>query len=540
MDGQLLRNLMRVPLPALLLTDSQGRLLDANDTFLRLTGETREAVEAGQVRWDALAAPETPAAGAQAVDALRRLGTAGPLETEYVRTDGTRVPVLLAALRLESPERTLVLVQDLTQRRRAEEALRFLSDASRELAEVRAEPDAILAGVAHLAASSVATWCLVDVLEENGTFRRVAAAHREPELEPMLREAPRYPATTEEGSGLFQALARGESRLYPDFLPEHREQMTRTPEQRALLERLGACSVMIIPMRSRGQAMGLFTFASCDAGRRYGPEDLEMVEELARRVVAAVDNARLYHEAEEAVHLRDEFLGIASHELKTPLTPLRLKLQALQRQASDALIGGAALSPEKVSDSLDVALRQVRKLTDLVDNLLDVSRISAGRLRLELEEVDLSSVAAELLSRFAPSAEKLGCALELHAPEPVFGRWDRLRVEQLVTNLLSNALKYGAGRPVVVRVEEDGERARLTVEDQGIGIAEEDLGRIFERFERAVSDRHYGGLGLGLYITRQIVEAFGGTVRVTSQPGHGSTFTLELPRGQLPIIPSID
>jgi PAS domain S-box-containing protein len=530
-----MRRLLRVPLPALLVTDSSGRLLDANDTFLRLAGVGREELEAGRVRWDALAAPETPSAGAQAVDALRRLGTAGPLETEYVRKDGTRVPVVLAALGLEAPERILVLVQDLTPRRRAEEALRFLSDASRELAEVRAEPDAILAGVAHLAASAVATWCLVDVLEEDGTFRRVAAAHREPEHEPLLREAPLYPSTLEAGSALFQALARGESRLYPDFLREHGQQMTRTPEQLAQLERLGARSVMLIPMRARGQAVGLFTFASCDAGRRYGPEDLEMVEELSRRVVAAVDNARLYRQAHDAVLLRDEFLGIASHELKTPLTPLRLKLQSLQRQVSDSMLNGTALPADRLFDSLDVALRQVRKLTDLVDNLLDVSRISAGRLRLELEEVDLSSVAAELLSRFAPSAEKLGCALELHAPEPVFGRWDRLRVEQVVTNLLTNALKYGAGRPVVVHVEEDGERARLTVKDHGIGIAEEDLGRIFERFERAVSDRHYGGLGLGLYITRQIVEAFGGTVRVSSRSGEGSTFTLELPRGQLPI-----
>ncbi|MDY7226383.1 sensor histidine kinase [Hyalangium rubrum] len=534
----LVRRLLRVPLPALLVTDGAGRVLDANDAFLRLAGLSREEVEAGGVQWDALAAPETPSAGAQAVDMLRRWGTAGPLETEYVRADSARVPVSLAVMGLEAPERLLVMVQDLTPRRRAEEALRFLSDASRELAEVGAEPDAILTGVAHLAASSVATWCLVDVLQEDGSFRRVAAAHRDSEREALLREAPRYPPVTDAASPLFQALARGESRLYPDFLAEHRRQMARAPEQQAILERLGARSLMLVPMRSRGQAVGLFTFATSEPGRRYGSEDLEMVEELSRRAVAAVDNARLYGEAQAAVRLRDEFLGIASHELKTPLTPLRLKLQMLQRQVNGARLEGEPLSAERISEALDVSLRQVRKLTDLVDNLLDVSRITAGRLRLELEELDLASVAAELLSRFAPSAAQLGCALELHAPEPVFGRWDRLRVEQVVTNLLSNAIKYGAGRPVVVRVEEDGERARLTVRDQGIGIAEEDLGRIFERFERAVSDRHYGGLGLGLYITRQIVEAFGGTVRVSSQPGQGSTFTLELPRGALPV-PSV-
>jgi PAS domain S-box-containing protein len=531
-EAGLVRRLMRVPAPALAIMDGTGRVVDANDSFLRLGGVGREELEAGRLRWDALAAPESPAAGAHAMDMLRRLGTAGPLETEYVRPDGSRVPVRVAALAL--PDRLLVLVQDLTPRRRAEEALRFLSDASRELAEVRAEPEAILAGVAHLAVSAMASWCLVDVLEEDGNFRRVALAHREPGREALLREAPRYPPLTDAHSPLFQALARGESRVYPDFLPEHRALMARGAGALAPLEQLGARSMMLVPMRSRGRAVGLLTFASCDVGRRYGSEDLEMVEELARRVVAAVDNARLYHQGQAAVRLRDEFLGIASHELKTPLTPLRLRLQMLQRQAEGAVRSGEPLSPERLAEGLDVALRQVRKLTDLVDNLLDVSRITAGRMKLELEDVDLAALAAELVARFTPSASQLGCVLELHAPTPVLGRWDRLRVEQVVTNLLTNALKYGAGRPVVVRVVGGGARALLTVQDQGIGIAEEDLGRIFERFERAVSDRHYGGLGLGLYITRQIVEALGGTVGVESRPGLGSTFTLELPRGAPP------
>jgi signal transduction histidine kinase len=247
-----------------------------------------------------------------------------------------------------------------------------------------------------------------------------------------------------------------------------------------------------------------------------------------------VDNARLLREAREAVRLRDEFLGIASHELKTPLTPLHLKVQLLHKQVELLAARGQQVSAERVSETLDVVQRQVRKLTSLVDNLLDVSRITAGRLKLELEEMDLASVAAEILYRFAPSAAQLNSSLELRAPIPVVGRWDRLRLEQVLTNLVSNALKYGSGKPVCVTVEAEGRTARLTVKDCGIGISAQDLPRIFERFERAVSDRHYGGLGLGLYITRQIVEAFGGTVRATSEPGVGSTFLLELPRGDIP------
>ncbi len=239
---------------------------------------------------------------------------------------------------------------------------------------------------------------------------------------------------------------------------------------------------------------------------------------------ATEERERILQELAEAVRTRDEFLSVASHELKTPLTPLSLKLQALARSAE-----AKTVQAERLAKDVEVMRHQVKRLSGLVGDLLDVSRISTGRFHLQLDEVDLGLLVREVLSQFEPQAVKAGCLLELRAEERVVGRWDRLRVEQVVVNLLSNALKYGAGRPVQVRVESEGGWAHLQVRDEGIGIAPEHLGRIFGKFERAVSERNYGGLGLGLYITRQVVEWLGGNVKVESHPEQGATFRVDLP-----------
>jgi len=268
------------------------------------------------------------------------------------------------------------------------------------------------------------------------------------------------------------------------------------------------------------------------ASRRYGPEEQQLAEDLGRRAALAVDNARLYREARRAVQLRDEFLSVASHELKTPLTPLHLKLAALSREIPRCCEDEARA--QGLQRHVEMARRQLRKLSTLISALFDVSRISQGRLRLELADTDLGEVLGEVAAWFAPEAARVGSKLWVEGEPHVPGRWDRLRLEQIVTNLLSNAIRYGAGRPIHVRVEAVGDQARLVVQDEGIGIPPEDVERIFGKFERAVSDRHYGGLGLGLYITRSIVEAMGGTIRVESRPGEGSTFTFDLPRAAPP------
>ncbi len=232
----------------------------------------------------------------------------------------------------------------------------------------------------------------------------------------------------------------------------------------------------------------------------------------------------------DAVRLRDEFLSIASHELRTPLTALLLDLEGIERTLAKRPEEG--LASGRLARRAQKAAVQGGRLSRLVEELLDISRISGGRLVLEPAEVDLAAVARDVAGRFSPLLAAARCPLALRADTPVWGRWDRSRVEQVITNLLDNARKYGAGTPVELSVEGDEREGRLVVSDRGIGIAPEQQARIFERFERAVDARHYGGLGLGLWITRQIIEAHGGTLAVSSAPGAGATFTVVLPRGQ--------
>jgi signal transduction histidine kinase len=243
---------------------------------------------------------------------------------------------------------------------------------------------------------------------------------------------------------------------------------------------------------------------------------------------------RVEGQLQSAVAARDEFLSIASHELRTPLTALQLELQGLQKR----LGRGETMTSEQLSHRLETAIRQVNRLGKLVNSLLDISRLTAGRIDLQIAEVDLAEVAREVTARLAKEATQAGCSLGCTAgEEPATGQWDRLRLEQIVSNLVSNAIKYGGGRPIEVAVEHDGTRARLRVSDRGIGIAPEDQARIFDRFERAVSERHYGGFGLGLWIVRQIVHALQGGIWVQSRVGEGATFIVELPRERRPPTP---
>lgn len=419
------------------------------------------------------------------------------------------------------------VARDITERKRAENALRFLADASTVLAS-SLDYQTTLVNVARLAVPRIADWCVVDIVEEDGSIQRLAVAHVDPAKEELASEVQRrYPSDPSSSQGVAAAIRAGEPRLFPEISDAQLVAAARDPEHLAMLRRLGFRSAMVVPLVARGRTLGAISLVSAESGHRYGPEDLTMAEDLARDAALAVDNARLYQEAQEALRLRDEFLSIASHELKSPLTSVRMHTQMLQRAVQRGDL--ARLEPERVLQTLEADDRQIKRITTLIDQLLDVSRIAAGRLDLEREEMDLASLVREVATRFEDTAAAAGSELIVCADGSIVGRWDRSRIDQVVTNLLSNAVKYGRGEPIHVALEADGAVARLTVRDQGIGIASEDLTRIFDRFERAVTGQPQSGLGLGLYICRQLVEAHGGTIQVTSRPDAGSTFSVELP-----------
>ena len=225
--------------------------------------------------------------------------------------------------------------------------------------------------------------------------------------------------------------------------------------------------------------------------------------------------------------MRSEFIQIAAHELRTPLTPLSLQVDSLLRSSRDAAPGTPVARFEA---DIEATGRYVRRLTTLVDRLLDVSHLGLGVPRLARETVDLAAVTAEIAASFVPQARETGTTIDVRADGPVVGAWDRVRMGQVLGHLLSNAIKFGAGKPVVVSVAEaDGRRVRIAVRDHGPGIAPADQARIFECFERAVSLRRHGGFGVGLWMAREIVRAHGGALTVASAVGEGATFTVDVP-----------
>ncbi len=242
-----------------------------------------------------------------------------------------------------------------------------------------------------------------------------------------------------------------------------------------------------------------------------------------------MERLRLIEELKGAVQVREDFLSIVSHELKTPITSLGLQLSLINRLILAGSI--STLASDKQATLVKLSTAQIQRMTRLIDELQDLSRISAGKLQISPSEVDLAGLVQTVVERYATELKKTGSQLMVQLDTSILGYWDPFRVEQIFINLLTNAMKYGAGQPIEISTARSGQNAQLIVRDHGLGIAKSDQVRIFQKFERATSMRSYAGLGLGLYIVSEIVRSHGGSIKLDSELGRGSTFTVELPLG---------
>ncbi len=442
-------------------------------------------------------------------------------EERFVHKNGAAVWVDLTVSLLRdakgNPKKFITIVEDASARKHSEAGQRVLAEASEILLEsIDSKPT--LAKVANTVVPVLADWCVIELTNAD------PAAH--PERAFSHIEYTRAEQLQKVWLG-FAERSGTHPRLIADVTEEQLQSWSKSPGDLQLWRELELKSVLIVPLMVRGGLLGAITFISSTTGRRYDVADVTIAEDLAHRVALGLENARLYQEAQDAIGARDEFLSIASHELRTPLTPLQIQLQRLLGVSGKA--GLDHMPKEQVRGMLQRSAIQVSRLATLIDSLLDVSRITAGRFHLELEQVDLSVLTREVIARFNETAHAGGSALSLVADKPVVVRCDPLRIEQVVSNLLSNAIKYGGGQPIAVSVELKGETGTVIVEDKGIGITAEKLPKIFDRFERGEASRSYAGLGLGLYIARQIIQAHRGSITAVSEPGRGSTFTVEVP-----------
>jgi signal transduction histidine kinase len=408
----------------------------------------------------------------------------------------------------------------------------LLADAGRVLAETT-DYQAALTGIAGLVVPTFADWCAIDLLDDKGRLGQVALVHVDRERSAVASARRRKQvAPPRLGSGSDRALSSGLSERYDDVSDSAREQLATDESQQALLRDLDIKSAIVSPLVARGRSLGVLTFMLADSDRRYDPIDVAHADELARLCAVAVDNARLYataqaerEEARAADRTKDEFLATVSHELRTPLNAVL---------GWTRLLRGGSLDGEMTERALASIERNARIQAQLIDDVLDVSRVTTGKLRLELRPVDLTQVLEEAIEVVRPAAAAKHINLHLvvdRRAASIVGDADRLR--QVFWNLLSNAVKYTPENgQVEISLRRNEAQVEIGVRDTGIGIRAEFLPYVFDRFRQADSSatRTYGGLGLGLAIVRHLVELHGGSVRVESGgTGKGALFVVRLP-----------
>ena len=452
----------------------------------------------------------------------RRMGDRHSIEG--LRKDGTRFPADASIVKLDVGEERIyaALLRDVTERVEAQKKQRFLADAGEALASTLDYPET-LSSIARLALGSLADLCIIDVVQKDGTVQRLTSVHREPARQEAADRLRDIPLDRDRPHLMWKALRQGRSDLRARVTPTHLKEMAQGREHLALLEDLGLSSFMVVPLRTRERVTGAVLLASSDPERRYTESDLWLAEELGRRAGLAMDNSRLYQEAQSALEVRDGVLSIVSHDLGNPLQAISMAAQALDRSVPQDDARGRYY--------LDALHRSTQLMERLIRDLLEIRRMEEGHLSLKVEPQAPGPMVSSALELVEPLASVKSVALMdrvYGALEPKV-RADRDRVVQVLSNLLGNAVQHTPeGGTVTVESVAEERHLRIVVTDTGVGIPKEELGQIFHPFWQ--TPRNPGkGIGLGLTIAREIVDAHQGCIWAESAAGGGASVQFTLP-----------
>ncbi|HEY6139567.1 MAG TPA: ATP-binding protein [Thermoanaerobaculia bacterium] len=414
---------------------------------------------------------------------------------------------------------------DITARKAAEARRAFLTKASGVLAS-SLDYETTLAQLAHLIVADLGDWCTIDVVEDDGELRRLHVEHRDASKRRAAEMLSQRGIVNGAAARLRPVVERGDPIFVSAVPPDHFTRFNVEPAARTAVEQLGLASYMVVPLSAGNHIVGALSIMSSDPARLYGDDDLALALELGQRAGYAIENARLYRQAQDANRAKDEFLATLSHELRTPMTAT-LGWATMLRMGE--------IAPQDFHLAVETIERSTRAQAKLIDEILDVSRIVTGKLQLNIAPVNLQSVIEAAVDAVRPSIAAKGISLQLD-----FARIDGVptgdaeRLQQVIWNLLSNSVKFTpSGGAIAIRVDQQQrDSVRIAVADTGQGIQRRLLPVIFERFRQGDSSttRTYGGLGLGLAIVKNIVELHGGSVSAASEgEGRGATFTISLP-----------